>query len=199
MKTPLSGVKTQPPSTQESTKLNLKLMNEEHLETLSGVTSSVTPDNQIPIKANSTLMDHSDHESTNHEPLAGGTINSDRESLAVITEHQESHTARELTASVTNLAGVTGSFAGVTTNSDPNNPTNLTSNAGITNESENSMLLAIARLETKLVESRKNDIIEIEKRLTTNMKVIVDNSIQEALKNITSTITKVVSEDPEIL
>ena len=62
-----------------------------------------------------------------------------------------------------------------------------------------STLLAIAKLETKLVESHKNDIIEMEKRLTTNMKVIVDNLIQEALKNITSTITKVVSEDPEIL
>ena len=39
----------------------------------------------------------------------------------------------------------------------------------------------------------------MEKRLTTNMKVIVDNLIQEALKNITSTITKVVLEDPEIV
>ena len=187
VKTPLSGVKNLPPTTQECSNPNLKPKNVEPLETLSGVTSSVTPANQTAAKAKLTSMSCSDLESTN------------RESLAVVTEHQESHTTRELTTSMTKLTGVTGSVVGVTTNPDPVNPTNMTSNAGTTNKREHSTSLAIARLETKLVESRKNDIIEMEKRLTTNMKVIVDNSIQEALKNITSFITKVVSEDPEIL
>ena len=119
---------------------------EELLESLSGVTLNVTPDNQMAVKANSKLT------------------------------NQRATTITELTK-----------------------PTNMTSNVGIANESENNMLSAIARLETKLVDSRKNDIIEMEKRLTTNMKVIVDNSIQEAFKNITSTITAIVSADPEIL
>ena len=146
MKIPLSGVKPQPPIVQKNTKSNLNSTNEESLESLSGVTLNVTPDNQTAVKANSKLT------------------------------NQRATTITELTK-----------------------PTNMTSNAGIANESENNMLSAIARLETKLVESCKNDIIEMEKKLTTNMKVIVDNSIQEAFKNITSTVTAIVSVDPEIL
>ena len=38
----------------------------------------------------------------------------------------------------------------------------------------------------------------MEERLTTSMKTVVNSSIQEALKNITSTIAKVVAEDPNI-
>ena len=38
----------------------------------------------------------------------------------------------------------------------------------------------------------------MEERLTASMKTIVDSSIQEALKNITGSITKAVDEDPEI-
>ena len=60
------------------------------------------------------------------------------------------------------------------------------------------MLQAIARLETKLLENCEQDLTKMEERLTASMKTIVNSSIQEALKNITSSITKAVAEDPEI-
>ena len=60
------------------------------------------------------------------------------------------------------------------------------------------MLQAIARLETKLLENREQDLTKMEERLTASMKTIVNSLIQEALKNITSSITKAVAEDPEI-
>ena len=67
-----------------------------------------------------------------------------------------------------------------------------------TESSENDMLLAIARLETKLLENRQKDINDMEEWITASMKAIVDNSTQDALNNIMCTITKAVSDDPEI-
>ena len=60
------------------------------------------------------------------------------------------------------------------------------------------MLLAIARLETKLLENREMDLNNMEEHLTASMKSIVDNSIKDALKTLTGAINKVVAEDPEI-
>ena len=60
------------------------------------------------------------------------------------------------------------------------------------------MLLAIARLETKLLENRETDITNNEERLTASMKSIVDSSIKDALKTLTGSINRVVAEDPEI-
>ena len=60
------------------------------------------------------------------------------------------------------------------------------------------MLQSVARLETKLLENCEQDLNKMEERLTASMKTIVNSSIQGALKNITSSITKAVAEDPEI-
>ena len=44
-------------------------------------------------------------------------------------------------------------------------------------EGENSMLQAIARLETKLLENCEQDLTKMEERLTASMKTIVNSSI----------------------
>ena len=98
---------------------------------------------------------------------------------------------------ITNKAGVTASLSGVTITNKTNNQPIMTTNKPTTQEGENSMLLAIARLETKL-ENHETDLNNMEECLTASMKTIVDNSIQEALKTITGSITKDVAEDPEI-
>ena len=185
VKISLTGVKKQVTTTHDSMKQNLKLSesNDKVSQTLAGVTPrstalvAVTENQETP----STTV-----ETTHQTTLTGVT-----DFIAGITE----------TPAVTKLAGGTNSLAGVTQSVETpklENKTGMSSKPETPRENENSTLLAIARLEAKLVESRKNDITEMEKRLTANMKVIVDNSIQEALKNITSTITKAVSEDPEI-
>ena len=74
----------------------------------------------------------------------------------------------------------------------------MITNEPTTQDGENSMLLAIARLETKLLENRETDLNNMEEHLTASMKSIVDNSIKDALKTLTGSINKVVTEDPEI-
>ena len=98
------------------------------------------------------------------------------------------------------LTGVTESLAGVTLNTKSENQPTMATKGVNTKSSENDMLLAIAiaRLKTKLLENRKKDINDLEEQITASMKAIVDNLIQDALNNITCTITKAVSDDPEI-
>ena len=183
MKLSLTGVKKQLTTTHDSTKQNLKLGESKVSQTLAGVTPKSTT--LVPVTENQETPPTT-AETTHQTTLTGVT-----DFITGISE----------TPAVTKLAGGTNSLAGVTQSVETpklENKTGMSLNPETSNENENSTLLAIARLETKLVESRKNDITEMEKRLTANMKVIVDNSIQEAIKNITSTITKAVSEDPEI-
>ena len=96
------------------------------------------------------------------------------------------------------LAGVTATLSGVTITNSPKKHPVMSDKEITTQEGENSMLQAIARLETKPLENREQDLTRMEERLTASMKTIVNSSIQEALKNITSSITKAVAEDPEI-
>ena len=96
------------------------------------------------------------------------------------------------------LAGVTATLSGVTITNSPKKCPVMSDKEQGTQGGENSMLQAIARLETKLLENREQDLTKMEERLTVSMKTIVNSSIQEALKNITSLITKAVAEDPEI-
>ena len=102
------------------------------------------------------------------------------------------------TETVEQLAGVTASLSGVTIANDPDNQPNMSVKEVTSHEEENSMLLAIARLETKLLENREKDLNNMEEHLTASMKTIVDSSIQEALKTITCSITKVVTDEAEI-
>ena len=68
----------------------------------------------------------------------------------------------ELSTDIITFAGITGSAAGVTANTHIVKPANMSTKTS-TDGGENSTLLAITRLETKLEASRKNDFIEMEK------------------------------------
>ena len=135
------------------------------------VTTSVTAANTPIGKSTTPVMNCNDLESTITRELLSG------EPLTVVTEHQETCIPSELSTDIITFAGITGSVAGVTANTHIVKPANMSTKTISTDGGENSTLLAIARLETKLEESHKNDFIEMEKRLTTNMKMIVDNSI----------------------
>ena len=96
------------------------------------------------------------------------------------------------------LAGVTATLSGVMITNSPKKYPVMSDKEQVMQEGENCMLQAIARLETELLENCKQDLTKMEERLTVSMKTIVNSSIQEALKNITISITKAVAEDPEI-
>ena len=99
---------------------------------------------------------------------------------------------------ITNKTEPTISLSGVTSSKLSNVRPNMITNELATQDGENSMLLAIARLETKLLENCETDLNNMEEHLTTSMKSIVDNSIKDALKTLTGSLNKVVAEDPEI-
>ena len=99
---------------------------------------------------------------------------------------------------ITNKAEPTTSLSGVTSSKSSKVWPNMTTNKPTTQDGENSMLLAIARLETKLLENHETALNNMEEHLTASMKSIVDNSIKDALKTLTGSINKVVAEDPEI-
>ena len=99
---------------------------------------------------------------------------------------------------ITNKTEPTTSLSGVTSSKPSNVRPNMITNEPTTQDGENSMLLAIARLETKLLENCEMDLNNMEEHQTASMKSIVDNSIKDALKMLTGSINKVVTEDPEI-
>ena len=124
------------------------------------------------------------------ESLTGVTTSSDN-TLAGVTSTLSGVT-------ITNKTEPTISLSGVTSSKLSNVWPNMMTNELTTQDGENSMLLAIARLETKLLENCEMDLNNMEERLTASMKSIVDNSIKDALKTLTGSINKVVAEDPEI-
>ena len=99
---------------------------------------------------------------------------------------------------ITNKAEPTTSLSGVTNSKSSNIQPNMTTNESTTLDGEKSMLLAIAWLETKLLENREMDLNNMEEHLTASMKSIEDNSIKDALRTLTGSISKVVAEEPEI-
>ena len=124
------------------------------------------------------------------ESLTGVTTSSDN-ALAGVTSTLSGVT-------ITNKTEPTISLSGVTSSKLSNVWPNMMTNELTTQDGKNSMLLAIARLETKLLENHETDLNNVEEHLTTSMKSIVDNSIKDALKTLTGSINKVVAEDPEI-
>ena len=112
--------------------------------------------------------------------------------------HKFSDPSECLAGVTATLSGVTATLSGVTITNSPKKYPVMSDKEQVSQEGENSMLKAIARLETKLLENHEQDLTKMEERLIVSMKTIVNSSIQEALKNITSLITKAVAEDPEI-
>ena len=88
------------------------------------------------------------------------------------------------------LTGVTHSLSGVTITGVTKQHNTMASKGVNTNDNGNSKLKALARLETRLLENSEKDLNNMEQRLATGMRTIVDTSIQEALKNMPITNRK---------
>ena len=102
-----------------------------------------------------------------------GKLASITNTLSGVTTNQVNNNVSNLTGNTDKLAGVTASLSGVTIASKSSNQITMSSKGVNTEDGENSMLLAIAQLESKLLGNCEKDLTDVEECLMANMETIV--------------------------